>query len=215
VTDWVAVARAKQARYESPHGELDERAAVRLGNSAYAAGLALLMAGSPEAPWWLLRAAESWRASWDLGTGVDAWGRPVGALKAALLASSGETVEALAAWTLKLDAAAATSPIGRYAAVLALLSAERLVAAAAQAEWLRATDGFPCDVADAIAAIAASDRAALAPAVASVVRSFETRSDHLEDVAVADTALVLQTLARRLGLECPLPASPVLPASAS
>ncbi len=211
MTDWVAVARAKQARYESPHGELDERAVVRLGNAAYAAGLALLMAGSPDAPAWLLRAAESWRASWDLGTDVDSWGRPVGALKAALLAGSDDTVEALAAWTLGLDAPAATSPIGRYAAVLALLSTERLGSVAAQVEWLRGRDDFPSDVADALAAIAARDEARLEPAVASVVRSFETRGDHLEDVAVADTALVLHVLAHRRGLACALPASPVLP----
>ena len=38
-------------------------------------------------------------------------------------------------------------------------------------------------------------------AVESVVGSFETREDYLEDVAVADTALVLQELAQRRGLE--------------
>ena len=211
MTDWVAVARAKQARYESPHGELDERAVVRLGNAAYAAGLALLMAGSPDAPAWLLRAAESWRASWELGTGVDTWGRPVGALKAALLAGSDDTVEALAAWTLSLGAAAAASPIGRYAAVLALLSTEGVDSASAHVEWLRGRDDFPSDVAEALAAIAACDQGRLEPAVASIVRSFETRGDHLEDVAVADTALVLHVLAHRRGLACALPASPVLP----
>ena len=42
-------------------------------------------------------------------------------------------------------------------------------------------------------------------------RTFETRDEHLEDVAVADTALVLQELARRRGIEHVLPASPVLP----
>ena len=67
MTDWASVAEAKRARYDTPHGELDERAVVRLGNAAYAAGLSLLMAGSPAAAEWLLRAAERWRASWDLG----------------------------------------------------------------------------------------------------------------------------------------------------
>ncbi len=132
-------------------------------------------------------------------------------MKAALLAHSDDTVEALAAWTLGVDAEAATSPIGRYAAVLALLSTEHLAGAAAQVEWLRRRDDFPSDVADALAAIAVRDQGRLEPAVASIVRSFETRGDHLEDVAVADTALVLHVLAHRAGLALALPASPVLP----
>jgi hypothetical protein len=44
-----------------------------------------------------------------------------------------------------------------------------------------------------------------------VVASFVTRTDFLEDVAVADTALVLNELARRRGIEHDLAASPVLP----
>jgi hypothetical protein len=44
-----------------------------------------------------------------------------------------------------------------------------------------------------------------------VVDSFERREEYLEDVAVADTALVLQELARRRGIAHDLPPSPVLP----
>ncbi len=209
--DWASVAAAKQARYDAPHGELDERAAVRLGNAAYATGLSLLMVGSPAAVDWLLRAAERWRASWDLGAGVDSWGRPAGAIKAALLAADECAVDDLARWTLGLGATDAASPIGRYAAVLALLATRRFADAASLAGPLRGRDDFPHDVADALAAIAAGDEAGLEPALGSVVRSFETRRDHLEDVPVADTALVLQILARRRGLQCTVPASPVLP----
>ena len=36
--DWIPRADAKRARYEEQHGELDERALVRRGNTAYAAG---------------------------------------------------------------------------------------------------------------------------------------------------------------------------------
>jgi hypothetical protein len=212
MTDWASVAEAKRARYDTPHGELDERAVVRLGNAAYAAGLSLLMLGSPAAAEWLLRAAERWRASWDLGLGVDSWGRPVGALKAALLAGDEHAVDDLARWTAGLEAADAASPIGRYAAVLALLATGRFGDAASLAGALRGRDDFPHDVAGALAAIAGGDEAELGPAVGSVVRSFETREEYLEDVAVADTALVLQVLARRRGLRCELPASPVLPA---
>jgi hypothetical protein len=48
-------------------------------------------------------------------------------------------------------------------------------------------------------------------AIESVIDSFETRDDYLEDAAVADTALVLHALARRRGIAVPLPVSPVLP----
>jgi hypothetical protein len=211
MTDWAGLAREKQARYDTSHGELDERAVVRLGNAAYAAGLALLMAGSPSASEWLVRAAEHWRASWDLGAGVDSWGRPAGAVKAVLLARDGARVEQLAGWTLTLGAADSASPIGRYAATLALLTMERDDEAAALAATLRGREDFPPDVADALAAVAARDEPGAAAAVDSVVRSFETRQDYLEDVAVADTALVLHELARRHALAWELRPSPVLP----
>ena len=211
MTDWGSVAAAKQARYEAQHGELDERALVRLGNVAYAAGLALLMAGSAEAAPWLDRAAARWRESWDRGAATDAWGRPVGALKAALLAGDERSVDELARWTLSLEPVDAASSIGLYAATLALLALGRFDEAAAPAATLRVRDDFPADVAGALTAIADGDHARLSAAVGSVVRSFETRHDFLEDVRVADTALVLQALARRRGLDSELPPSAFLP----
>ena len=50
-------------------------------------------------------------------------------------------------------------------------------------------------------------------AVESVLESFETRDEYLEDVAVADTVLVLQALARRRDLAAELE-SPLLPPTA-
>ena len=193
--DWIAVAVEKQERYEASYGELDERALVRRGNTAYAAGLALTMAGEPAAADWFRKAASAWRASWDLCTAPDAWGRPVGVLKAGLLA--GVDVGADAAWTLELGAAAAPSPIGRYAAVLAFLALGRRDEAGPVAGTL---DDFPSDVAAALAAIAAGDGEAYRTAVDSVFASFESRHAYLEDVPVADTALVLERLARDAGL---------------
>jgi hypothetical protein len=210
VTDWRALAAASQARYDAPHGELDERAVVRLGNAAYAAGLSLLMLESPEAAVWLRRAADRWRESWSLGAAVDAWGRPVGVLKATLLADPDDSLDEPAAWALELGTADAPSPIGRYAAVLALLATARLVEARPLADSLRDAE-FPADVAGALAALAAADAEALSPELGSVVRSFETRADFLEDVPVADTALVLATLAHRQGLRAELPQSTTLP----
>jgi hypothetical protein len=206
--NWIPIAEAKKGRYEEQYGDLDERSIVRKGNTAYAAGLALLMAGDVDAAEWLRRAAATWRESWNGGA---SWGRPIGALKASLLAHDDVAVEELAPWTLTLGTATAESPIGRYAATLALLALGRWPEARHVAESLRARDDFPHDVADALAYIAADDPIGYIEAVESVVRSFEERDEYLEDIAVADTALVLQELARRRGMEHTLPASPVLP----
>jgi hypothetical protein len=206
--NWIPTAEAKKSRFEEQHGELDERSIVRKGNTAYAAALALLMAGDADSAEWFKRAAATWRESWN---GGESWGRPIGALKASLLARDDVAVEELAPWALSLGTATAESPIGRYAAALALLALERWPEARHVAESLRERDDFPRDVADALAYIAAHDVVGYVEAVESVVDSFETRDDYLEDVAVADTALVLQELARRRGIEHQLPASPVLP----
>src|SRR5947208_4641131 len=152
--NWIPTAAEKQDRYEEQHGELDERGLVRKGNSAYAAGLALLMAGDPVAPEWLRKAAARWRESWR---GGESWGRPIGALKASLLAHDDPAVEEVARWTLELGTATAESPIGRYAATLALLALERWAEARHVAESLRGSDEFPQDVADALAYISAHD----------------------------------------------------------
>jgi hypothetical protein len=80
------------------------------------------------------------------------------------------------------------------------------------AQTLREREDFPPAVADALATIAAEDVVGYAEAVQAVVESFETREEYLEDAAVADTALALQALARKRGIEAVLPPSPVLPA---
>ena len=206
--DWIPFAEEKQRRYESPHGELDERGCVRLGNTAYAAALGLLMAGDARAEEWFQRAAARWRESYQ---GGESWGRPIGVLKALLLARDGAGSDDAARWTLQLGAATAGSPIGRYAGALALLTLGRWPEARHVAESLRGRDDFPHDVADALATIAAHDPVGYVEAVESVVTSFETREEFLEDAKVADTALVLLLLAERRGIAQPLPASAMLP----
>jgi hypothetical protein len=201
--DWIPLFEEKRDRYR--------RSLVAQGNAAYAAGLALLMAGDASAAEWLRRAAARWRESWDAGAPPDAWGRPIGMLKASLLARDESALEALAPWTLELGTATAESPIGRYAAALALLVLERWPEARHVIESLRDRDDFPHDVADTLAYIVAHDVVGYIEAVESVVRSFETRDEFLEDMKVADTALVLAELARRRGIEQPLPESPVIP----
>jgi hypothetical protein len=208
--DWIPFIEERRARYAEQHGELDERSLVRKGNVAYAAALGLLMAGDDrDASEWFRRAAARWRESWR---GGESWGRPIGALKASLLGGDEPAVRDLARWTLELRTATAESPIGRYAAALALLALERWPEARHVAESLRERDDFPHDVADALAAISAADVVGYAEAVESVVASFETRADYLEDAKVADTALVLDRLARRRGIEIALPPSELLPA---
>ncbi len=207
--DWIPFVRERQSRFAEQHGELDERSLVRRGNMAYAAGLGLLMTGDPDAAEWLGRAAATWRESWQ---GGESWGRPIGAIQASLLADDATAAEEHARWALDAGAERSESPIGRYAATLALLVLARWADARHVADSLRERDDFPHDVADALAYISAHDVVGYAEAIESVVESFETRTEYLEDAHVADTALVLDLLARRRGIEIDLPESELLPA---
>jgi Tfp pilus assembly protein PilX len=214
--DWRELATRAQSRYRDGEGRLPDepdprqRQLTRMGNAANAAGLALLMAGdSDDANTWLELAADRWRESYsEAPTG--SWGRPIGAIKAHILAGDWESADRDAEWTLGEGSADAESPIGKYAACLALLVLGRWRDARALADDLRTHDGFPTDVADTMAFIAAEDVAGYALAIDSVLESFETRSDYLEDIPVADTVLVLQALAQRRDIEVEL-SSPLLP----
>jgi len=199
----------ERARYEDGMARPAPEQLVRTGNAAYGAGLALLMLGrTREAADWLERAALRWRESWEHATPTS-WGRPIGVVKATLLA--GGDAGPAAEWALALGSAEAESPIGRYAATLALLVLDRAEEAAGLAATLVAREDFPPAVADALAAIAAADPAATEGAIERVLESFETRDEYLEDVAVADTVLVLRLLALRRGLSPAGRPSPVLP----
>ena len=196
--DWRERYERAAARYEGGEDrEPDERQLVQLANAAWAAGLSLLMAGDRErAAEWLRRSAERYRDSWDAGAATDAWGRPIGALKALLIA--GDDAGAAARWALDAGAARAESSIGRYAGTLALLVLGRDEEAAAVAAGLG--EEFPADVTAALAALAAQDADAYRAAVAAIRAENETRKDFLEDVPVPDTALALDALAARRGL---------------
>jgi hypothetical protein len=78
------------------------------------------------------------------------------------------------------------------------------------ARSIQGREDFPGDVGDALAAIASHDADVYDAAIRSVLGSFETRDEYLEDVAVADTVLVLQALAARRGLHVRL-SSALLP----
>jgi hypothetical protein len=181
-----------------------------MGNAASGAALAHLMEGDRErAAEWLGRAHDAYRASWD-DAPPGSWGRPIAMLKARILADEWGAAEADAAWTLEQGAAEAESPIGRYAASLALLTLGEWEQAWVLVDDLRTREDFPSSVGDALAMIVAEDRLGYVEAVEAVLESFETREEHLEDVPVADTVLVLQALAARRGLDVELE-SPLLP----
>ena len=210
--DWTALFERERSRVEDGEARLDPEQLVRIGNAAYGAGLSLLMlAREEEAAEWLARAATRWRESWEHATPTS-WGRPIGAIKASLIAGRRTDARGHARWALELGADTAESPIGRYAAALALLTLARWPDARHAAVAIRGRDDFPNDVADALWSIAANDEPGYGHAIESVVRSFETREEFLEDVPVADTALALQPLAARRGFRAALPSSPVLPA---
>jgi tetratricopeptide (TPR) repeat protein len=219
VEDWNAHAQREKERYRDGETRLPaatdpdarQRQLTRMGNAAYGAGLALLMAGRrDQAAEWLARAADRYRESFaDAPPG--SWGRPIGALKARVLAEDWEAATEEARFALEAGAAESESPIGRYAAALALLALGDDQEARLHADALRTRDDFPEAVGDALAYLAAgSDRIGYVEAVESVLESFESRDEHLEDVPVADTVLVLQALAAKRELEAEL-SSPLLP----
>lgn len=207
---WEEQAAAAIARYDGGESrDLDQRQLTQLANAAWAAGLCLLMDGRrDESAEWLRRAAERYRESWDSAP-ADSWGRPIAAMKALLLA--GDDASQAARWALDLGAAQAESPIGRYAATLALIVLHRDAEARVLAETLVGRDDFPRDVADALWMIAGFDRTEYAIAIENLIEDFEGRDDFLENVRVADTILVLQVLAAEREMAVDLPASELLP----
>ena len=220
MSGWDEHVAREVARYEDGDARLPDepdarqRQLTRMGNAAGGAGLALLMAGrGTEASNWFHRAAERYRES-IAGAPPGSWGRPIGAMKALVLADDWPAAEEAARWGLELGAAESGSPIGRYAAALALLVLGRDRDALIHADVIRTSDGFPHDVGDALAFLAAGDLVGYTYAVESVLDSFETREEYLEDIPVADTVLVLQALAARRGLALEL-SSPLLPATSA
>ena len=220
MTGWDEHLAREAARYEDGEARLPEdpdarqRQLTRMGNAAGGAGLALLMAGrGDEASEWFHRAAERYRES-IAGAPPGSWGRPIGAMKALVLADDWLQAEEAARWALELGAAESDSPIGRYAAALALLLLGRDHDAVIHADAIRTSDGFPHDVGDAFAFLTAGDLVGYTFAVESVLESFETREEYLEDIPVADTVLVLQALAARRGIAAELSSS-LLPATSA
>ena len=218
MSDWAAHARREEKRYRDGESRLPDaedhdarqRQLTRMGNAAAGAGVAQLMGGNTDAAReWFWKAVERYRESYEHAP-PGSWGRPIGILKARILAEDWSGAEADAQWTLEQGAAEGESPIGRYAGCLALLVRGHDAEARVLADGLRTHDGFPRPVGDALAMIAAQDQLGYIEAIEQVLESFETRDEYLEDLPVADTVMVLQALAARRGLATEL-SSPLLP----
>ena len=215
---WAAHLEREESRYRDGEARLDDaadadarqRQLTRLGNAAGGAGLALLMQGRTlEAAGWFARAAARYRESF-VDAPPDSWGRPIGAIKSLVLAGDWPGAERAAEWALQAGAAKAESPIGLYAAALALLVLDRDAEARPHADAIRTREDFPSAVGDALAYLAAADVLGYSEAVEAVLESFEARDEYLEEMPVADTVLVLQALAARRDLAASL-TSPLLP----
>jgi hypothetical protein len=208
MADWAEHVRREAERYRDGDARLPDaadadarqRQLTRIGNAAFGAGLAALMQGATtSAADWFTRSRARYRESWsDAPPG--SWGRLIAILKTRILVGDWKGADEDARWTLEECSAAAESPIGRYAATLAFLVLGESGRARVLADELRTHDGFPRDVGDALATIAAVDPIGYVEAIESVLDSFERRDAYLEDVPVADTVLVLQALAARRGL---------------
>ncbi|HET7743457.1 MAG TPA: hypothetical protein VFK76_01835 [Gaiellaceae bacterium] len=203
---WTERAGRAAERYEDGAARLPDdpderqRQLTRMANAAWAAGLSLLMSGDQdEGRAWLVCAAERYRESWALAP-PDSWGRPIGAMKARLVAGDLEGAARDAEWGLSANAERSASPIGRYAAGLALLVLGRDERASPLAARLRDRDDFPTAVADALVALAAGDANGYDAAIRGLLADFESRGEFLEDVPVADTVLALEALAEPRGI---------------
>jgi hypothetical protein len=203
--DWEAHAEREEERYRDGLGRLPEDAdarqkqLVRVAMAAGGAGLVRLMQGRvAESAGWFARSAERYRESWD-GAPPGSWGRLIGALKSRILAGDWDGAATDATWSLQQRPGESESLIGVYAATLAALTLGDDEEARKLAERLSAPE-FPEAVAEALQALSAGERDRYADGVARVLESFETREAYLEDIPVADTVLVLETLAARRGL---------------
>jgi tetratricopeptide (TPR) repeat protein len=216
MADWEERAARARARYEDGAARLSDdpderqRQLTRMGNAAWAAGLCHLMLGQrEEADAWLVRAAETYRESWPAAP-PGSWGRPIGAMKSRLIAGDLAGAREDARWALDAGAADSDSPIGRYAAALALLVHGEDSGVCALAETLARVEAIPSGVTDSLVALASSDTAGYEGAIRALLADFEARDEFLEDIAVADTVLALQVLAEERGGSVPL-TSPLLP----
>jgi hypothetical protein len=197
------VAGEETRRVSVEHRQLMGSAIERDG----AAHWALLAGDAPGARVAFAEAADLYRRSWEVASRTS-YGRLIGMLKSSVLAGGGEE-EARYTQT-ELGERDANSPAAAYARALAALILKDGEAADRWSEQMRSGGEAFVRAAAAISALAHGDVAAYRAAIEQIVHDFEARAEHLTGVAIADTALMLQQLAARWGLEADLD-SRVLP----
>lgn len=186
---------------EGPHLDL-----LREAIATEATAQRALLAGDGAARAGMLEASRLYRASWEAAP-PNSFGRLIGMLKAAVIAGAAGEAAAYALTEISADAGSAPA---RYAvAIAALVEGDDGKAATAAAGMRDASPPF-ARAAEAITALARRDREGYADALGEIVADFEGRSEHLTGVAIADTALMLETLAEERGVAC-RPASRLLP----
>ena len=151
-------------------------------------------------------AAALYRASWEAAP-PRSFGRLVGMAKAGVLAGHGGEE---AAYVREALGGRCDSPPGCYALAIAALVQGDDEAAVHAAAGMRTEDPAFNRTAAAIDALARADADGYEAAVRGIVADFEGRDAHLTGVPFADTAVMLERLARARGLAV-RPASALMP----
>jgi hypothetical protein len=158
----------------------------------------------------LAEAAGIYRRSWEAAP-PRSYGRLVGMLKSAVIGGEGPGAAAYARSQLEDDC---DSPTSCYVIAIAALAEGEDALAARAAEGMRAGDPPFQRAAEAIIALAARDAGAYSAALDAIVADFAARDAHLTGVPIADTAVMLETLAVPRGM-ARRPASPLVPSSSA
>ena len=154
-------------------------------------------------------AVEKYRASWALAP-PKSYGRLVGLLKAAVLGGDAAAGAAEVREALDGDENAAGSPVASYVLAVAALILGDDEAVGPLAEVMDPRGGAFERTATALRALASEDGPAYADAVTAIEADFAARDEHLTGVAIADTAIMLELIARERGLSAQLD-SPLVP----
>lgn len=146
-------------------------------------------------------AAAHYRASWELASPTS-YGRLIGMQKAAILGGGGQEEARYVQSALEeLDE---ITPTAAYALAISDLVLGAQAAALERARAMRAGGDAFERTAEAIEALAQRQAQRYAAAVQAIVTDFERRREHLTGVPIADTALMLQELARRAAIAADL-----------
>ena len=175
-------------------------AAIRAEGEAHRA---LLAGHTEQAAAKYADAVELYRASWALAP-PKSYGRLVGLLKAAVLGgSAGDAADEVRA-ALANDPDADGSPVASYVRAVAALIKHDDEAVPPLAEVMEPRGGAFERTAAAMRALAAGDGEAYATAAAAIADDFAAREEHLTGVPIADTAIMLELIARERGLAAEL-----------